>query len=664
MNAEERIKQLRTELDHHNYQYYVLSQPEIEDTEYDQLMHELISLEKQHPEYSDVSSPSQRVGNDTDNRFEQVRHTYPMLSLDNTYSYEEIEDFEERIRKIIPSEPIEFVCELKYDGVSISLKYEKGRFVRAVTRGDGEKGDDVTANVKTIRSIPLQLKKGNFPDNFEIRGEIFLPHKGFEKMNQEKVENGEPLFANPRNATSGTLKTKNSSLVARRPLDCYLYYVPGGEQICETHYDSITSAREWGFKVPSYIKKCTTLSEISGFIKYWDAERDNLPFDIDGIVIKVNSYRQQQILGFTAKSPRWAIAYKFKAREAITTLLSVDYQVGRTGAITPVANLKPVLLAGTTVKRASLHNADQIALLDLCIGDQVRIEKGGEIIPKITGVVLASRSPGLVPVKFIDKCPECHAPLVRIEGEAKHFCPNETACPPQIKGKLEHFVGRKAMDIGCAEATVEQLYNQGLLKNVADFYELTVENLLKQERFAKKSAENLINSIKASRSVPFERVLFAIGIRYVGETVAKKLAAQFKSMDELMTAAQEQLVQVGEIGEVIAQSIVSYFSQEPNRVLINRLKAAGLQLETTAAYVKISEKLSGKSFVISGVFKNHSRDEIQKLIEDHGGKNLSSVSSNTDYIVAGEGMGPSKRDIAMKLGVPVISEDEFMSMIH
>jgi DNA ligase (NAD+) len=663
MNAEERIKQLRTELDHHNYQYYVLSQPEIEDAEYDRLMRELISLEQQHPEYDDPNSPSQRVGNDTDNSFEQVRHTYPMLSLDNTYSYEEIEDFGERIRKIIPSEPVELVCELKYDGVSISLKYENGRFVRAVTRGDGEKGDDVTANVKTIRSIPLQLKKGNFPANLEIRGEILLPHKGFEKMNQDRVVNGEPLFANPRNATSGTLKTKNSALVAKRPLDCYLYYIPGGEQICETHYDSITAAREWGFKVPRYIKKCHTLQEVSDFIKYWDTERDNLPFDIDGIVIKVNSYRQQQLLGYTAKSPRWAIAYKFKAREAITTLLSIDYQVGRTGAVTPVANLEPVLLAGTTVKRASLHNADQMALLDIRIGDQVRIEKGGEIIPKITGVDLTSRSPGLVPVQFIDRCPECNARLVRVEGEAKHFCPNENACPPQIKGKLEHFVGRKAMDIGCAEATIEQLYNQGLLKNAADFYSIRVEDLLMQERFAQKSADNLINSIKASLAVPFERVLFAIGIRYVGETVAKKLAAHFKSIDELMAANQEQLVQVGEIGEVIAQSIVNYFSKPENIALIQRLKAAGLQLTAGETAAKISDNLSGKSFVISGVFKNHSREALQKLIEEHGGRNLGNVSSNTDYIVAGEGMGPSKREKAMKLGIPIITEQEFMDMI-
>jgi DNA ligase (NAD+) len=663
MTVKERIMQLRTEIDHHNYRYYVLSQPEIKDVEYDQLMHELISLEKQYPGFYDPNSPSQRIGNDADNDFIQIRHTYPMMSLDNTYSRSEIEDFEERARKALPAEPIEYVCELKYDGVSISLHYEKGRFIRAVTRGDGEKGDDVTANVRTIKSIPLLLKKGNYPDHFEIRGEIFLPHKGFERMNQERAETGEPLFANPRNAASGTLKIKNSSLVAKRPLDCLLYYVPGVELNFGTHFDSITAARDWGFKVPSYIRKCKNVQEVFDFIDLWDKERDSLPFDIDGIVIKVNSYRQQQLLGFTAKSPRWAIAYKFKAREAVTTLSSIDYQVGRTGAITPVANLEPVFLAGTIVKRATLHNADQIALLDIRIGDKVRIEKGGEIIPKIIGVELSSRSADLVPVRFIEKCPECKSTLVRLEGEAKHFCPNETGCAPQIKGKLEHFVSRKAMDIGCAEATVEQLFNQGLIRNVADFYDLTREKLLGLERFAEKSADKLIMSIQASKLVPFERVLYAIGIRYVGETVAKKIVSHFTSVDELMKATIEDLVQVAEIGEVIAQRIVAYFTNDINKEMIARLREAGVQLKSSAVNTRLSEKLFGRSFVISGVFKFHSREEMQKIIIENGGKHLSSVSSNTHYIVAGEGMGPSKREKASKLGIPVITEEEFMEML-
>jgi DNA ligase (NAD+) len=663
MTVKERIMQLREEIDHHNYRYYVLSQPEVSDFGYDQLLHELMTLEKQYPEFFDPDSPSQRVGNDADDNFVQFRHTYPMLSLGNTYSRSEIADFEDRIRKVLPSEPIEYVCELKYDGVSISLHYKNGRFIRAVTRGDGEKGDDVTANVRTIKSIPLILKKGNYPDNLEIRGEIFLPHKGFEKMNQERAEAGEPLFANPRNAASGTLKIKNSSLVAKRPLDCFLYYIPGGESDYKTHFDSITAARNWGFKVPSYIRECKNIQEVFDFIDLWDKNRDTLPFDIDGIVIKVNSYRQQQLLGFTAQSPRWAIAYKFKAQEAVTTLLSIDYQVGRTGAVTPVANLEPVLLAGTTVKRASLHNADQIAILDIRIGDKVRIEKGGEIIPKITGVELASRSADLLPVRFIEKCPECNSTLVRLAGEAKHFCPNETGCPPQIKGKLEHFVSRKAMDIGCAEATVEQLYYQGLLRNVADFYDLTREALMVVERFAQKSADNLIKSIHESKAVPFERVLYAIGIRYVGETVAKKLAVHFKSIDALMEAGIEDLVKVGEIGEVISKSIVTYFSNDLNTALIAKLKSAGLQLSSSEENTSLSEKLSGKSFVISGVFKDHSREDIQRMIEENGGNNLSSVSSNTSYIVAGEGMGPAKREKALKLGVPVISEEEFMEML-
>jgi DNA ligase (NAD+) len=663
MTVEDRINTLRDQINHHNYLYYVLAQPEISDFEYDVLMKELISLEKHYPEFYDSDSPSQRVGVDTDNEFEQVRHSSPMLSLDNTYSREEIEDFEERIKRALPDEKIEYVCELKYDGVSISLSYEKGRLIRAVTRGDGEKGDDVTANVKTIRSIPIVLQPGNYPLSFEIRGEIFLPHMGFEKMNRDRAEAGESLFANPRNAASGTLKIKNSSIVAKRPLDCYMYFLPSNNHGFATHFESITTAREWGFKIPPYIKKCSLISEIFDFIDYWDKARDELPFDIDGIVIKVNSYRQQQLLGSTAKSPRWAIAYKFKAMQAITTLISIDYQVGRTGAITPVANLEPVLLAGSTVRRASLHNADQIALLDVRIGDKVRIEKGGEIIPKITGVELSARETDLQRVQFIDKCPECHTKLVRLEGEAKHFCPNEAGCPPQIKGKLVHFVSRKAMDIACAEATVEQLYNHGLLKDTADFYALTKEKLLNIERFAQKSAENLIASIDESKKVPFERVLFAISIRYVGETVAKKLVSHFSSIDELSAASFEDLIKVGEIGEVIANSIVEYFKHERNKDLIKRLKDAGVQLRVSAVRSKLSEKLYGKNFVISGIFKNYSREDIQRMIEENGGKNLSSVSSNVHYIVAGDGMGPSKRDKAIRLGIPVISEDEFTNML-
>jgi DNA ligase (NAD+) len=664
MNAKERILQLRELLEYHNHLYYIMSRPEISDYEYDRLMTELRDLENQHPEYADPNSPSQRVGSDTDNTFVQVKHIYPMLSLDNTYTQQEIEDFNERVRKALSSDDIEYVCELKYDGVSISLLYEDGRLVRAVTRGDGEKGDDVTANVKTIRSIPLVLKKGNYPSVFEIRGEIFLPHKGFEKMNEERAEAGEPLFANPRNAASGTLKIKNSSQVAKRPLDCFMYYIPAEYTGFSTHFDSLNAARDWGLKVPPYMKRCVSLNEVFDFIAYWDDNRYTLPFDIDGIVIKLNAYRQQQILGFTAKSPRWAIAYKFKAREAMTKLLSIDYQVGRTGAITPVANLEPVLLAGTTVKRATLHNADQIALLDVRPGDQVIIEKGGEIIPKITGVKTENRSPDSQPVNFITVCPECGTALVRMPGEAKHFCPNEAGCPPQIKGKLVHFVGRKAMDIGCAEATVEQFYNHNLIKNPADFYSLNKETLIKLERFADKSAENLLKSIEESKKVPFERVLFAIGIRYVGETVAKKLASHFRSIDALMTATADDLVSVGEIGEVIAKSIVDYFEDPRNRELIKRLRAAGIQLSSIEPETRVSEILKGRSFVISGVFKDHSREEIQKMIEENGGRNLSSVSANTDYIVSGEGMGPAKREKALKLGIPVITEEEFIKMIE
>ncbi len=664
MTDEQKIIELREKLEHHNYQYYVLSNPEISDFEYDQMMKELIRLEKKHPGLEDPSSPTQRVGSDMDSAFVQVRHQYPMLSLDNTYTREEVTDFANRVKKALPADTVEYVCELKYDGVSISLIYVKGRLTNAITRGDGEKGDDVTTNVKTIRSIPLVLKGSDYPANFEIRGEIFLPHKGFEQMNREKAETGETPFANPRNAASGTLKIRNSSIVAKRPLDCYLYYLPGEDLPYETHYESLMAAKKWGFKIPEYIQKCKSIDEIFDFIEAWDKKRDKLPFDIDGIVIKVNSYRQQKKLGFTAKSPRWAIAYKFKAREATTRLLSIDYQVGRTGAITPVANLKPVLLAGTTVKRASLHNADQIALLDIQVGDMVIIEKGGEIIPKITGIVHDERTKNSKPVEFITHCPECGTELQRMPGEAKHFCPNETGCPPQIKGRLEHFVGRKAMDIGLAEATVEQLYNHGLLKDPADFYNLTTESLIRLERFAQKSADNLVKSIEESKNVPFERVLYAIGIRYVGETVARKLAGHLKSMDKIAAASVEELMEVGEIGEVIAGSVYRYFRDARNMKVVERLKAAGLHMEQQSdMHTPKSAKLEKMNFVISGVFANHSREELQKLIEENGGRNLGSISSNTNFVVAGDNMGPSKKEKAAKLGIPIISEDEFMDML-
>lgn len=664
MTIADQIHQLRKTLDEHNYRYYVLSSPSISDFEYDRLMQELINLEKEHPEYSDANSPTQRVGSDIDNAFNQIVHAYPMLSLSNTYSREEVTDFAVRLSKLLTDQVIEYVCELKYDGVSISLTYTGGKLNKAVTRGDGEKGDDVTANIRTIRSIPLQLSGSGYPEKFVIRGEVFLPHAGFERMNRERAEAGETLFANPRNAAAGTLKLQNSSMVAKRPLDCFLYYLLGDSLPFDTHYENLMKAREWGFRIAPHIKKCKGLPEIFEYIDHWSSEREHLPFDIDGIVIKVNSYRQQQLAGFTAKSPRWAIAYKYKAEQALTRLLSVDYQVGRTGAVTPVANLQPVFLAGTTVKRASLHNADQMELLDLRINDSVYIEKGGEIIPKITGVDYGSRQPDSIPLRFITHCPECGSELVRAEGEARHFCPNEAGCPPQIKGKLEHFVSRRAMDIGLAEATIGQLFSHGLLKDIADFYSLTKEQLVKLERFADRSAENLINSIEASKKVPWERVLYALGIRYIGETVAKKLAQAFPSVEALAEATPEDLNAVEEIGEKITESICLYFAEEKNQKLIERLRSAGIMLHgVQRAPVPVSGTLSGKHFVISGTFRSHSRDELKELIVQHGGKNLSAVSSNTHYIVAGDDMGPAKREKARKLGIPVITEEDFMQMI-
>jgi DNA ligase (NAD+) len=663
MTDRERIIQLRETLNHHNYLYYVLARPEISDFEYDRLMKELMVLEEKHPEFVDPVSPSQRVGSDLDNKFEQVTHTIPMLSLGNTYSFEEIEDFSARIMKVIVNEKVEYVCELKYDGVSISMSYEQGRFTRAVTRGDGEKGDDVTANVKTIRSVPLALRGVNYPSRFEIRGEILIPRSAFEKMNRERQDTGEPVFANPRNAAAGTLKLQHSAMVAKRPLDCFIYSILGDGLPFSTHFENMNMAREWGFKVPEHIKKCGSLQEVYDFIRHWEKARDELDFAIDGIVIKVNDYKQQQFLGSTAKSPRWAIAYKYKARQAVTTLLSIDYQVGRTGAITPVANLEPVQLGGTTVKRASLHNADQMDLLDIRIGDSVVVEKGGEIIPKIVAVQPEKRPAGAVRIKFIDRCPECGTQLVREEGEAKHFCPNGAGCAPQLKGKLLHFVSRKAMDIGLAEATIDQLFIHGLVNNAADFYALTKEVLVRLERFAEKSADNLITSIEESKKARFDRVLYALGIRYVGETVAKKLASHFRSMDALIGASYEELTAVDEIGDIIAKSIRQYFSDSRNVELVRRLQEAGLQFSLPETAAPGKGKLSNINFVISGVFSKFSRQEMQQLIEQHGGRLLGSVSSNTNFIVAGEGMGPSKREKALKLGITVISEDDLLDMI-
>lgn len=658
-----RINELRKLLNEHNYKYYVLSRPSISDFEYDMLLKELIDLERAHPEFDDPGSPSQRLGDDRNQEFEQVKHVYPMLSLGNTYSKEELSEFHNRVKKTIPDD-VEYVCELKYDGASISLTYEGGKLVQAVTRGDGENGDNVINNVKTIRSIPLRLSGSIHPERFIIRGEVFLPRSGFDKMNKEREEAGDVPFANPRNAASGTLKIQNSSMVAKRPLDCFLYSLLGEDLPYLTHYENLQIAREWGFKIPEYIKRCRTLDEVFQFIDYWETERKNLPFDIDGVVVKVNNHEQQRILGYTAKSPRWAIAYKYKAEQALTRLISIDYQVGRTGAITPVANLEPVKLAGTVVKRASLHNADQIEILDIRINDLVYIEKGGEIIPKVVGVDKSKRKLYSQPVIYIEKCPECHTTLVRKEGEAKHYCPNEDGCPPQITGKLEHFVSRKAMDIGLAEATIGQLNNHGLLNDIADFYELRKEDLINLERFADKSAENLVKSIEKSLNVSFDRVLYALGIRYVGETVAKKLAANFQNIDNLMNASFDELTSVDEIGERIAESIIEYFKNEKHKHLISRLKAAEvtLRMETQMAEM-ISQKLKKKTFVISGVFAKFSREEIKNMIEKHGGKNISSISSKTDYIVAGDNMGPSKLKKAQELGIKMIGEDEFLKLI-
>ena len=664
MVVKDKIKALREALEQHNYNYYVLSAPTISDREFDEMMKELQVLEEAHPEYADPHSPTQRVGSDLSKEFEQVVHKYPMLSLGNTYSEDEVKDFYERIARDL-NEPFEIVAELKYDGTSISLTYEDGRLVRAVTRGDGTRGDDVTANVKTIRSVPLKLMGDRYPATFEISGEILLPWAEFDRLNKEREEQEEPLFANPRNAASGTLKQQNPAVVAARKLDAYFYYLLGEELPAETHFDNLEAARSWGFKIPNVIRVCNSLEDIYDYIAYWDVERKNLPVATDGIVLKVNSLRQQRNLGFTAKSPRWAIAYKFQAERAVTRLNSVSFQVGRTGAVTPVANLEPVLLAGTTVKRASLHNADIIEGLDLHLGDKVFVEKGGEIIPKIVGVDVEAR--GLLvgdKVRFIRSCPECGTPLMRPEGEAAHYCPNEAGCPPQIKGKIEHFVTRRAMNINMGPETVEDLYEAGYIKDTADLYTLEIADLLRLERWADKSARNLMASLEESKQVPFERVLYGLGIRFVGETVAKRLVSAFHSMEQLEQASFEDLTAVDEIGERIARSIIAYFADERNRTLVNRLKEYGLQMSVAEEKLaNRSEKLKGLSIVISGTFAKHSRDEYKAMIEQHGGKNSGSVSGKTDYILAGDNMGPAKLEKAAKLGVKIINEDEFLNMI-
>ena len=664
MVVKDKIKALREALEQHNYNYYVLSAPTISDREFDEMMKELQVLEEAHPEYADPHSPTQRVGSDLSKEFEQVVHKYPMLSLGNTYSEDEVKDFYERIARDL-NEPFEIVAELKYDGTSISLTYEDGRLVRAVTRGDGTRGDDVTANVKTIRSVPLKLMGDRYPATFEIRGEILLPWAEFDRLNKEREEQEEPLFANPRNAASGTLKQQNPAVVAARKLDAYFYYLLGEELPAETHFDNLEAARSWGFKIPNVIRVCNSLEDIYDYIAYWDVERKNLPVATDGIVLKVNSLRQQRNLGFTAKSPRWAIAYKFQAERAVTRLNSVSFQVGRTGAVTPVANLEPVLLAGTTVKRASLHNADIIEGLDLHLGDKVFVEKGGEIIPKIVGVDVEAR--GLLvgdKVRFIRSCPECGTPLMRPEGEAAHYCPNEAGCPPQIKGKIEHFVTRRAMNINMGPETVEDLYEAGYIKDTADLYTLEIADLLRLERWADKSARNLMASLEESKQVPFERVLYGLGIRFVGETVAKRLVSAFHSMEQLEQASFEDLTAVDEIGERIARRIIAYFADERNRTLVNRLKEYGLQMSVAEEKLaNRSEKLKGLSIVISGTFAKHSRDEYKAMIEQHGGKNSGSVSGKTDYILAGDNMGPAKLEKAAKLGVKIINEDEFLNMI-
>jgi len=661
-DAKERIVFLQKKLEQHNYNYYVLSDPKITDFEYDILMNELQTLEKMFPEFAKLNSPTQRVGSDISNEFKQVEHKYLMLSLGNTYNIDELNNFDTRIKKTIEHE-FEYVTELKLDGTSISLIYRNGFLVQGITRGDGVKGDDVTANVKTIKSIPLKLQGNDFPKEFEMRGEIVLPHKVFDKLNKERIANGDTAFANPRNAASGSLKLINSAEVAKRNLDCYVYYMLGENLPSKSHYENLEKARKWGFQVPEQVQKAKNIQEIAKYIEYWDKERFNLAFDIDGIVIKVDDLDLQEELGLTAKSPRWAISYKFKAEQVETKVLSIDYQVGRTGAITPVANLEPVHIAGTVVKRASLHNADQIELLDIRIGDYVFIEKGGEIIPKVVAVNKNKRPDNLPITKYITHCPECKTELVRQEGEAKHFCPNEYACPPQIIGRIEHFFSRKAMNIAGAEATVKLLVEANLINNIADLYSLNRDNLLKLERFAEKSADNLLESIEKSKNITYARIIYALGIRYVGETVAKIIAKHFNSIESLMQASEEQLAEIDEIGDVIAKSIVEYFKNEKNIEIIDKLRKYGVKLFTEETNEPHSNKLKGLSIVISGTFEKYSRDELKKMIEDNAGKNQSSVSKKTDYLLAGNKIGPSKLEKAEKFGVKIISENEFLQMI-
>lgn len=663
LQAKQQIEQLRASLEQHNHAYYNLNMPTISDFEYDMLMKQLQQLEQQYPQFADPNSPTQRVGSDRNEEFVQVAHTYPMLSLANTYNEGELLDFDNRVKKLLGTNA-EYVCELKFDGTAIGITYQHGKLLRAVTRGDGQKGDDVTANVRTIKSIPLSLHGSDFPDEFEIRGEIILPHASFQRINAERAERGEVPFANPRNAASGTLKMQNSAAVAKRGLDCFFYYMPGNNRPHDGHYESMTQARNWGFKVSEEMTKAENIQQVIEFIQYWDKKRYELPFDTDGIVVKVNSAAFQDELGFTAKTPRWAVAYKFKAEQVSTRLLSVDFQIGRTGAVTPVANLEPVQLAGTVVKRASLHNADIISELDLHLFDIVLVEKGGEIIPKIVGVDHTQRGLGLDRVKFPENCPECGAVLVRTEGEAAFYCPNEYACAPQIKGKIEHYISRQALDINAAEATVEQLYNAGLVKDVADLYDLTFEQVVALERFAEKSARNLIDSIEQSKKQAFHKVLFGLGIRFVGATVAKKLAEAFLSIDAIAQASVEQLTAVDEIGDRIAASLVQYFANEKNMTRIERLKRAGINLAMESNRKEaLGDSLSGKTLVISGTFVKYSRERLKELIELHGGKVGSSVSKNTSYLVAGENMGPSKLEKATQMGVKIISEDEFLALI-
>lgn len=665
--AQERISALSEELQHHNYLYYIADKPEISDFDFDQKLELLQKLEQEFPQFADPNSPSKRVGGDITKDFPTIKHKYPMLSLSNTYSREELEDYLQRTQKLLPDDEIEFVCELKYDGAAISITYKKGAIHQALTRGDGTQGDEITNNIKTISSIPLRLRGSSYPEEFEIRGEVFMPLAGFAALNKSRLDEGLEAFANPRNSASGSLKMQDSSLVAQRPLDCFLYFVMQENPSYDNHYDAVMAAGEWGFKVPkpeqNYLKKAKNLDEIFGFINYWDEHRHKLPFEIDGIVIKVNNYRQQEELGATAKSPRWAIAYKFKAEQQETILESVTYQVGRTGAITPVANLRPVSLAGTTVKRASLHNADQIAKLDLRLGDSVYVEKGGEIIPKVVGVNFTKRSNDAEAFEYISHCPECNTELIRIEGEALHYCPNEASCPPQLSGRIQHFISRKAMDIeGMGSETIEQFVQAGLIRNASDLYALSSEQILPLERMAEKSAKNIVEGIAASKAIPFERVLFALGIRYVGETVAKKLARHFENIEALKQATLIDLVGVPEIGERIAQSVVDYFQRADHLEQIEQLKQAGLQFEVEKQEGG-SDALAGLSIVISGKFERFSRNELKDLIEFHGGKNTGSVSKNTDLIVAGEGMGPSKRKKAEDLGVSIIDENEFANRI-